>query len=473
MLRFTLADSRLFAAATLDRNPIHLSPAYARETAFGQPLVHGVHSAIAALHFLDGRAWRSLRSLTADFPNPVLHGRDYGLEVGSRSTGAMAVRVTDGQRVSVRMQLEFEGRPGRIPAEPIPGRSIEGRYEPPSDGLGQLIRRLGLARESLPWVSALAWASFAVGMRAPGKDGLLAGIDMRCAAEPFEPPFTYALQPSGFDSRFSLSRSNFRLKANERELAAGELRAFVLPKVVEPDLATILDECPADGRLGNKASLVVGGTRGLGRALALALGAHGSRVAVTFSRSNLRARTLQRQWRQLGIEGMVSRVDAAGRYSQGQVADTIERLGRLDLLVLCASPALLPMRLDQASEGRFDKYVAESLKLAAKPLTAGLGHLQASQGWAIFISSTALDDPPEDWPHYVTAKLAVEAFLAACARQYPGINFLIVRAPKMATSFTRRPMGHDGASSTAHVAGRILHRLLGAPAAKPVEVYRP
>src|SRR5207249_4586061 len=65
--RFSHADVDAFAAASYDRNPLHVDEAYARRTVFGRRVVHGVASLLRALAELPAREGRSLASLTAHF----------------------------------------------------------------------------------------------------------------------------------------------------------------------------------------------------------------------------------------------------------------------------------------------------------------------------------------------------------------------------------------------------------------------
>ena len=46
---FSLDDQHAFAAMSGDRNPLHIDPLAARRSAFGRPVVHGIHLVLWAL----------------------------------------------------------------------------------------------------------------------------------------------------------------------------------------------------------------------------------------------------------------------------------------------------------------------------------------------------------------------------------------------------------------------------------------
>ncbi len=117
LVRFTPSDLELFAAASHDRNPLHLSALYSRKTAIGEPVVFGMLSALAAFQELPARPGETLGSLSLTFRNPLLCHVDYQLTVLQRKTGQFKIMLEDAGRPMLTGQIEFQA--GRGADRPI------------------------------------------------------------------------------------------------------------------------------------------------------------------------------------------------------------------------------------------------------------------------------------------------------------------------------------------------------------------
>ena len=118
----------------------------------------------------------------------------------------------------------------------------------------------------------------------------------------------------------------------------------------------------SDALLEGKVVLVSGGTRGLGAAVATASVRNGAEVVVTGRRKDVGeqfAAELAGRW---GREVLFVRSDA-GDVEQGRaaVAETIDRLGRIDCLVNCAGLTTRGTMLDTTPE-LFDEHIAVNVR---------------------------------------------------------------------------------------------------------------
>jgi len=88
------------------------------------------------------------------------------------------------------------------------------------------------------------------------------------------------------------------------------------------------------GRLDGKNALVTGGSRGIGRAIALQLARDGARVAFSYRTGEAEAQAVAKEITDLGKEVLVLRADVSNpKEARGLVAKVLERWSRLDILV--------------------------------------------------------------------------------------------------------------------------------------------
>lgn len=91
--------------------------------------------------------------------------------------------------------------------------------------------------------------------------------------------------------------------------------------------------------LAGRVALVTGSTTGLGRAMALALGRAGAKVAINYHNNSARAETAFAAFRAAGCEGMLVRGDVSSETEVPRIVDEIRTaLGPIDILVANATP---------------------------------------------------------------------------------------------------------------------------------------
>lgn len=105
-------------------------------------------------------------------------------------------------------------------------------------------------------------------------------------------------------------------------------------------------------RFAGKVVLITGGTRGIGRAIALKMAAEGARLALGFFKSRQKAKETEAEVKALGAECAMVRANLANHESiQKMFGEVQEAYGRLDVFVANAAMAMfgptLDMPLDQ------------------------------------------------------------------------------------------------------------------------------
>jgi acetoacetyl-CoA reductase len=88
------------------------------------------------------------------------------------------------------------------------------------------------------------------------------------------------------------------------------------------------------GRLQGKAAVVTGGSRGIGRAIALELGRMGANVAINYRSGRDEADEVAKELQQLGVEALVVQADVSqADQARSLIKQVTDKWGRLDILV--------------------------------------------------------------------------------------------------------------------------------------------
>lgn len=477
VLRLTRRDVDRFAAVSGDVNPLHTDSVYARRSPYGTTIAHGALGAIAALGALPGEFARRIDGLSLRFLRPILPEAGYAVEVDPADPAAgnrIAVTVTDRGAPALTVRASTGGRalpvPSAVPCDGVVrALSFEGlSSDPPLEGmlgtadprgLRDLADSLGADKVPDSVVGLLAWSSWYVGMRIPGRDALFTALDLAPAES--EPSALGRTQQSPrYDARVRRADPRTGSVLATADVTGGgaaatlRIASFLREPVPAPTAESIARFAPPGTALAQRTVLVVGGSRGLGAAVTAALASQGATVWVGYASSDAPVCALQREFGAHRVRGL--RFDAT---DPGQVREALTRItdgrARLDGLVLAAAPPLAGLPLHPDSSRSVVDFVEDSLAMAVHPLSCAVSALAEAQGWTVLLSSAAVDDPPAAWGHYVAAKRAAESLVEHTAVHHH-IKTLIVRAPKTRTDMTNTPTGRIGAIPAEQVAAAIL-----------------
>ncbi|MEV7521321.1 SDR family NAD(P)-dependent oxidoreductase [Streptomyces sp. NPDC091371] len=248
------------------------------------------------------------------------------------------------------------------------------------------------------------------------------------------------------------------------------LDAFLLRPVAPPTRASVARHMLPGRALDGRNVLLVGGSRGLGAALAGTLSTQGATVWIAYHRSQTHVAGLIREFGADQIRPL--RCDAADPHALDRAVEPLRARGGIDGLALLATPPLrnLPLHPD-ATSAHLD-FVRDSLALVMAPLSVVGPLLAQGRGWLVAVSSTAVTEPVPHWPHYLAAKAALEALTADFARAHD-LPVLVLRAPKMRTDLVNGPTAAIGAVPTEHVAASVVRWAVDAPRAGVTVVVPP
>ena len=171
------------------------------------------------------------------------------------------------------------------------------------------------------------------------------------------------------------------------------------------------------GHHAGKVAAVTGGSRGIGRAIALMLAGEGAKVVIC-SRHQEAAEMVAAEIQVAGGEGVGVRADMARRSdAEALIAGCIERFGRLDILVNNAAitkDALVLRMKDEDWDGVLDvnlKGAFLTTRAALRPM------LKQRSGRIVNISSVVgmMGNPGQ--ANYVAAKAGLDGFTRAVAKE--------------------------------------------------------
>ena len=161
--------------------------------------------------------------------------------------------------------------------------------------------------------------------------------------------------------------------------------------------------------LAGRVALVTGASRGIGRAIALALGEAGAAVAVNYVERAADAEAVAGAIRQAGHAALAVKADVSRSADVTDMVHKVEAaLGPIDILVNNAGIGIM-RGLDDLTEADFDRTIAVNLKSAFLCTQAVLPGMRArSFGRIVNISSGAARGAGMVGAHYNASKAGME-----------------------------------------------------------------
>ena len=168
--------------------------------------------------------------------------------------------------------------------------------------------------------------------------------------------------------------------------------------------------------LSNRVALVTGGSRGIGSAIAIALGQAGADVAINYRQQTASAHEICEKISALGRRTTSVKADVSVAAEVTRAVEEVEsRLGPIDILVNNAGIAL-PRKLEDITEQEWDDVIAVNLKsvfLLTKAVAVGMRRRQ--WGRIINMSSIAAQFGGTVGPHYAASKAGIVGLTHSCA----------------------------------------------------------
>ncbi|HUN06868.1 MAG TPA: 3-oxoacyl-ACP reductase family protein [Aggregatilineales bacterium] len=197
-------------------------------------------------------------------------------------------------------------------------------------------------------------------------------------------------------------------------------------------------------RLDGKVALVTGGSRGIGRACALALAAEGATLAVQYRSDVDGATEVVHAARLLGLEAIAFQADLADPKAADQlVGAVLTRFGRVDVLVNNAGE-MTDAAVKDMPDAMWDQTMEVNLNSAFRCTRACLpGMLERRWGRIINMTSQAAWTGSKDHAHYAASKAGLLGLTYSLAKEVgpTGITVNMVAPGRIATEMVTSRMG--------------------------------
>jgi len=166
----------------------------------------------------------------------------------------------------------------------------------------------------------------------------------------------------------------------------------------------------------SKIAVVTGGSRGIGRAVALQLGCRGWRVAVGYRQNEAAAAETAQAIEASGGEALLAQVDVARPDEVAQLFKSVdEKWGALDVLV-CSAGVIRDTLLGMSEPADFEQVLATNLVGVVNCCREASRRMASRRSGSIVnVSSVAAQRPGRGQSNYAASKGGVEAFTRALA----------------------------------------------------------
>jgi 3-oxoacyl-[acyl-carrier protein] reductase len=208
--------------------------------------------------------------------------------------------------------------------------------------------------------------------------------------------------------------------------------------------------------LRDRVSLVTGGSRGIGAAVAIALAGAGADVAVNYRERADAANAVCAEIKKIGKKAIAVQADVSIAAEVKRVVAQVEaQLGAIDILVNNAAIAH-PRKLEDITEVEWDEVLTVNLKSVFLVTQAVVGDMrQRKWGRIINLSSVAAQTGGAVGAHYAASKAGIIGLTHSCASAFirDGITVNAIAPALIETDMVTSnpnakpnliPMGHFG-----------------------------
>lgn len=206
--------------------------------------------------------------------------------------------------------------------------------------------------------------------------------------------------------------------------------------------------------LENKVALVTGGSRGIGRAIAVKLAECSAKVVVNYANNEEEAQKTISLMKEHGVQARIMRFDVSDEKAVEEAVDRIkDEIGMVDILVNNAGIAIDNLLL-RLKEDDFDRQIAINLKGAFHCAKAAMRHMMKNRwGRIINISSVVGEMGNPGQSVYAATKAGLIGMTKSLARELASRNILVnaITPGYIETDMTKDILEKGGDAILAHI----------------------
>lgn len=171
-----------------------------------------------------------------------------------------------------------------------------------------------------------------------------------------------------------------------------------------------------------KIAIVTGASRGIGRKIAKELARDGIKVIANYNKSEEKAKELQEELFQEGIEIDVFKADVSNKNDIKELVKfTLEKYGKVDILVNNAG-IYFEKYIEQTTDEDIDNMVDVNIKGTFKVTRNLINKLKENKGCIVNIASCLGLVPELTSPLYCTTKAGIVMFTKCLAQEYANLG---------------------------------------------------
>jgi 3-oxoacyl-[acyl-carrier protein] reductase len=175
---------------------------------------------------------------------------------------------------------------------------------------------------------------------------------------------------------------------------------------------------PMANLLTGQVALVTGASRGIGRAIADTLAAHGATVWINYNRSQGAAESLAAKIKEQGGNALTVRADVTRDDDVAAMMETVALQGGIDILINNAGPKIHSASFEDITWLDMQAALEQIIGAVFRVTHAALPHLREKHGKIVNVLAAALlGRTAHNWLPYITAKGALLSFSKNLAQE--------------------------------------------------------